>query len=32
LAKSGINDTFRQQVQEPLQPGKTAAVIMADIT
>ena len=28
LAKSGINDTFRQQVQELLQPGKAAVVIM----
>src|SRR5690349_24006695 len=26
LAKSGINDTFRQQVQELLQPGKAAVV------
>ena len=30
LAKSGINDTFRQQVQELLQPGKAAVVIMAE--
>ena len=30
LAKSGINDTFRQQVQELLQPGKAAIVIMAE--
>ena len=30
LAKSGINDTFRQQVQDLLQPGKAAVVIMAE--
>jgi len=30
LAKSGINDSFRQQVQELLQPGKAAVVIMAE--
>jgi len=30
LAKSGVNDTFRQQVQELLQPGKAAVVIMAE--
>ena len=30
LAKSGINDTFRQQVQNLLQPGKAAVVIMAE--
>ena len=30
LAKSGINDTFRQQVQELLEPGKAAVVIMAE--
>ena len=30
LAKSGINNTFRQQVQELLQPGKAAVVIMAE--
>ena len=30
MAKSGINDTFRQQVQELLQPGKAAVVIMAE--
>jgi uncharacterized membrane protein len=30
LGKSGINDTFRQQVQDLLQPGKAAVVIMAE--
>jgi uncharacterized membrane protein len=30
LAKSGINNSFRQQVQELLQPGKAAVVIMAE--
>ena len=30
LGKSGINDGFRQQVQELLQPGKAAVVIMAE--
>jgi len=30
LAKSGINDTFRQQVQDLLQPCKAAVVIMAE--
>ena len=30
VAKSGINDTFRQQVHELLQPGKAAVVIMAE--
>src|SRR6478609_4372549 len=30
LAKSGINDSFRQQVKELLQPGKAAVVIMAE--
>ena len=30
LAKSGINDTFRGQVQDLLQPGKAAVVLMAE--
>ena len=30
LAKSGINDTFRSQVQDLLQPGKAAVVLMAE--
>jgi uncharacterized membrane protein len=30
LAKSGINDEFRQQVQELNQPGKATIVIMAE--
>ena len=30
LAKSGINDTFRGHVQDLLQPGKAAVVMMAE--
>jgi uncharacterized membrane protein len=30
MAKSGVNDNFRQQVQQMLQPGKAAVVIMAE--
>jgi uncharacterized membrane protein len=30
MAKSGVNDTFRQQVQELLQPGKAAVVMVAE--
>ena len=30
IAKSGINDNFRQQVQQMLQPGTAAVVIMAE--
>ena len=30
LAESGINDTFRNQVEALLQPGKSAVVMLAD--
>lgn len=30
LAKSGINDMFRSQVRDLLQPGRAAVVLMAD--
>ena len=32
LAKSGINDTFRDQVQALLQPGSAAVVVMVEET
>jgi uncharacterized membrane protein len=30
LASSGINDAFRSQVQDLLQPGRAAVVLMAE--
>ena len=32
LAKSGINDTFRNQVQALLQPGNAAVVVLVEAT